>query len=52
MSLRSKIFLLLVAVFGLYALVDNYIQRGLVLPAFESLEDQNAESDIQRCAEA
>lgn len=52
MSLRSKIFLLLVAVFGLYALVDNYVQRGLVLPAFKSLEDQNAEGDIQRCAEA
>src|SRR5688572_10985561 len=52
MSLRSKIFVLLIAVFGLYAALDYWIQRGIVLPAFKSLEDQDAEADIQRCAEA
>jgi signal transduction histidine kinase/DNA-binding response OmpR family regulator/HPt (histidine-containing phosphotransfer) domain-containing protein len=52
MSLRSKIFLLLIAVFGLYALLDYQVQSRLVLPAFKELEDEEAASDIQRCAEA
>ena len=52
MSLRSKIFLLLIAVFGLYALVDYQVQSKMVLPAFKMLEDEDAASDIQRCSEA
>ncbi|MDQ3023054.1 MAG: response regulator [bacterium] len=52
MSLRSKIFLLLIALFGLYALVDYQVQSKMVLPAFESLEDEGAAEDIHRCSEA
>jgi signal transduction histidine kinase/DNA-binding response OmpR family regulator/HPt (histidine-containing phosphotransfer) domain-containing protein len=52
MSLRLKTFVLLITIFGLYALVDNFIQRNIVLPTFDTLERDEAQNDIQRCVEA
>jgi two-component system NtrC family sensor kinase len=52
MPLRTKISLILLAVFILYAGLDYGIQRLVVFPSFVSLEHQAAKRDLERCVEA
>jgi signal transduction histidine kinase len=52
MSLRSRIFLILVAVVLLYAAVDHATQRVLVYPSFEELELEAGRTDVERVLRA
>ncbi|MFN0206680.1 MAG: CHASE4 domain-containing protein [Planctomycetota bacterium] len=52
MSLRSKIILILSAVMAIYVITDFIIQRLIVLPGFNVLEAQNAETDALRVKQA
>jgi two-component system NtrC family sensor kinase len=52
MPLRTKISLILLAVFILYAGLDYGIQRLVVFPSYVSLEHQAAKRDVDRCVEA
>jgi two-component system NtrC family sensor kinase len=52
MSLRSKVAWIVAAVVIGYAAVDHWIQRGIVLPRFESLERDSARTDALRVRRA
>ncbi|MFM7283331.1 MAG: hypothetical protein ACKO32_16335, partial [Planctomycetia bacterium] len=51
-SLRATIILILAAVVLVYAVVDAAVQRFIVYPSFERLEEQSAERDLERVREA
>lgn len=48
MSLRSKILALLAPVVLAYALLDHAVQRRILAPSFEVLEQQAAREDLER----
>jgi sensor domain CHASE-containing protein len=52
MPLRRKIFASLALVVTLYAVLDQFTQRRIVLPSFERLEEEEAREDVQRVANA
>ena len=49
MKLRSKIVVLVTTIFLVYITVDLTVQRFVVYPSFESLEQEKALKDIERC---
>jgi signal transduction histidine kinase len=51
-SLTAKIVLILVAVVTGYAAIDQYLQRRLVAPSFEELEEIAAAKDVHRVERA
>jgi len=51
-SLRATIIMILAAVVLVYAVVDAAVQRFIVYPSFERLEEQSAERDLERVREA
>jgi signal transduction histidine kinase len=51
-SLRATIILILAVVVLVYAAVDAAVQRFIVYPSFERLEEQSAERDLERVREA
>ncbi len=48
MRLYAKVILLLCAVFAAYAAIDYTVQRTVILPSFESLEEDLARTDMER----
>ncbi len=52
MSLKSKILLILSAVVAMYALADHLLQRWILTPSFESLEEAEAAMNLQRTLDA
>ena len=52
MPLRSKIATILLLVVAAYVVLDSTVQRIVVLPAFVSLEEEQAEEDVARCIAA
>jgi sensor domain CHASE-containing protein len=48
MRLYAKVILLLCAVFAVYAAIDLAVQRKVILPSFESLEEDLARTDMER----
>ena len=52
MPLRRKIFLTLALVVTLYAVLDQFTQRRIVMPSFERLEEEEAREDVRRVANA
>ena len=48
MGLYAKVILLLCAVFATYGAVDYTVQRTVILPSFESLEEDLARTDMER----
>ena len=52
MVLRSKILITLLSVVVLYAALDYAIHRWVIFPSFTSLEQTEAQKDLERCVEA
>ena len=52
MSLRVKVGLLLLVVFGVLLGIDTAVQRLVIMPSFVRLEQQEASQDLQRCRQA
>lgn len=51
-SLRAKIILILAGVVLIYVALDGAVQRFIVYPSFERLEEQGAQRDLERVREA
>jgi signal transduction histidine kinase len=51
-SLRAKIILILAGVVVVYAGLDALVQRLIIYPSFERLEEQGASHDLERVREA
>jgi len=49
MSIRKKIILILVGVIVLYSVVQCGIERLIILPSFVSLQQKEAQKNIERC---
>jgi sensor domain CHASE-containing protein len=52
MGLYTKVIILLGALFALYGAVNYAVQREVMLPSFESLEEDLARTDMERVARA
>lgn len=52
MSLRQKIILVVLGVFGAVAVSEVFVHRTHVLNAFARIEQEHAEEDLRRCTEA
>ena len=52
MRLYAKVVVLLCAVFATYGAIDYVVQREVILPSFEALEEDLARTDMERVARA
>ena len=52
MSLRRKVYLLVVSVLAVMAVAAVMVGRYVVLPNFETLEHEKAKEEIGRCVKA
>jgi len=52
MGLYAKVILLLCVVFATYGAIDYAVQREVILPSFESLEEDLARTDMERVSRA
>ncbi|MHC4585241.1 MAG: CHASE4 domain-containing protein [Planctomycetota bacterium] len=52
MSIRKKIILILLCVIALYSVVQYGIERLVILPSFTSLQQTEAQKNIERCRNA
>jgi len=48
LKLHTKVLIALYAVFAVYGVIDYTIQRQVILPSFESLEEESARTDMER----
>ena len=52
LKLSTKVVITLYAVFAVYGFVDYTIQRQVIRPSFQSLEDESARTDMERVIRA
>ncbi len=52
MSLKSKVILILICLFGLYGIIDYNIQSLIVYPRFKALEESQARDNLRRAVHA
>lgn len=52
LKLSTKVLIALYAVFAVYGFIDYTIQRQVIRPSFQSLEDESARTDLERVIRA